>query len=135
MYQDNRVAVVVPAYNEERLVGKVITTMPGFVDHIVVIDDGSKDGTSEAAKATEDPRLELIVHGRNTGIGGAVVTGHKRALELEADVVCIMPGDAQCDPAYLESLVAPVVEGRYDMQRETASSPWSRYVACPGTGS
>ncbi len=117
MYKDKRVAVVVPAYNEELLIAKVIGTMPIFVDHIVVVDDGSRDGTARAAEQVGDDRLNLVVHERNTGVGGAVVTGHKTALALGADVICIMSGDAQCDPAYLESLVSPVVEGTCDMAK------------------
>lgn len=117
MYKDQRVAIVVPAYNEERLIGKVISTTPSFVDDIVVIDDGSRDDTSRQAEQAGDARLRLIVHERNTGVGGAVVTGHKEALALGADIVCIMSGDAQCDPAYLESLVSPVAEGTCDVAK------------------
>lgn len=117
MYKDQRVAIVVPAYNEERLIGKVISTTPSFVDNIVVIDDGSRDATARQAEQAGDARLRLIVHDHNTGVGGAVVTGHKEALALGADVVCIMSGDAQCDPAYLESLVSPVVEGTCDVAK------------------
>jgi glycosyltransferase involved in cell wall biosynthesis len=111
MYRNLAVAVVVPAYNEVRLIGQTIRTMPVFVDHIIVIDDCSTDGTSEAALAVGDPRITLIRHVRNTGVGGAILDGHRRALELDADVSVVMAGDAQMDPAYLPALLDPIADG------------------------
>lgn len=111
MYRDHRIAVVVPAHNEERLVAGVVTTMPALVDHIIVVDDASSDATSERAKGTGEPRLELIRLEENQGVGGAVMRGHQRALELGADVSVVMAGDGQMDPAYLPALLDPIVEG------------------------
>ena len=111
MYRGVRVAAVVPAYNEERHIAQVITTMPEFVDLIVVVDDCSPDGTSAAARATGDPRLHLIRHDLNRGVGGAIITAHRAALELGADINVVMAGDAQMDPAYLPQLLDPVVDG------------------------
>jgi glycosyltransferase involved in cell wall biosynthesis len=117
MYRDLRVAVVVPAYNEVRLIGKTIRTMPGFVDHVIVIDDCSTDGTSDAAVSVGDPRLRLIRHQRNTGVGGAILDGHRRALELDADVSVVMAGDAQMDPRYLPDLLDPIADGEADFTK------------------
>jgi glycosyltransferase involved in cell wall biosynthesis len=111
MYRDLNVAVVVPAHNEERLVGKVITTTPELVDHIIVVDDASPDGTADAVRAVHDPRVELIVLEENQGVGGAILTGHQRALELGADVAVVMAGDAQMDPAFLPMLLDPIATG------------------------
>lgn len=111
MYRDLRVAVVVPAHNEERLVGTVIRTSPELVDHIIVVDDASPDGTAEAARAVGDPRAEVITLEVNQGVGGAILAGHRRALELGADVSVVMAGDAQMDPAYLPTLLDPIADG------------------------
>lgn len=111
MYRDLRVAVVVPAHNEQRLIGKVISTMPGLVDHILVVDDASTDDTASAAEAVVDPRLEVITLPENQGVGGAILTGHARALDLGADVSVVMAGDAQMDPAFLPSLLDPIADG------------------------
>ncbi|MBG0565203.1 glycosyltransferase family 2 protein [Actinoplanes aureus] len=111
MYQGLKVAVVVPAYNEEKLIGQTINTVPEFVDHIIVIDDTSKDATSERARETGEPRLTLIRHEVNTGVGGAICDGHKEALRLGCDVSVVMAGDAQMDPDYLPDLLAPIVDG------------------------
>jgi len=109
VYKGLTVAVVVPAYNESVLIGKTIGTMPGFVDHIVVVDDASTDGTGQRARAAGDPRVQLITHESNTGVGGAILDGHRRALELKADVSVVMAGDAQMDPDYLDALLDPIV--------------------------
>jgi glycosyltransferase involved in cell wall biosynthesis len=113
VYKGARIAAVVPAYKEEKKIAKVILTMPDFVDHIVIVDDCSPDGTSAAAMAVGDPRVSLIRHEVNQGVGGAIITGHHRALELGSDVNVIMAGDAQMDPQYLPSLLDPVTEGGF----------------------
>lgn len=110
-FQDLKIAVVVPAYNEEKLISQTILSVPSFVDHIVVIDDRSTDATSDRALATRDPRLTLIRHEVNTGVGGAICDGHREALKLGCDVSVVMAGDAQMDPAYLPNLLAPIVDG------------------------
>ena len=83
MFEGKRVAVVVPAYDEERLVVETLRGMPELVDRIYVVDDGSGDGTAAAAAAIGDPRVEVIPHQRNSGVGAAIVTGYRRALEEE----------------------------------------------------
>jgi glycosyltransferase involved in cell wall biosynthesis len=110
VHDGKTVAVVVPAYNEEALVASTIRSMPTFVDRIFVVDDASKDGTAEAAEAA-DPRVEVLRHETNGGVGGAIVTGYKRALETEMDVTCVMAADGQMDPDDLETLVQAVASG------------------------
>jgi glycosyltransferase involved in cell wall biosynthesis len=117
MFRDRVVVAVVPAYNEENHIGSVIKTMPELVDHIVVVDDSSTDRTVEVAEGMNDPRLILVRHERNLGVGGAILSGHRRALELGADVSVVMAGDGQMDPAYLPDLLDPLVEGRYDFAK------------------
>jgi glycosyltransferase involved in cell wall biosynthesis len=113
MYKGLSVAVVVPAHNEEALIGKTITTLPDFVDHVIVIDDCSTDDTSKQVVEVGDPRVTLIRHEQNTGVGGAIVDGHRKALELGADVNVIMAGDAQMDPEYLPALLDPIADDGY----------------------
>lgn len=111
MYEGLRVAVAVPAHNEERHIGRVIETMPALVDHILVVDDASTDSTSAAATAAGDTRVEVIRHEVNQGVGGAIITAHRRALELGADVSVVMAGDAQMRPEYLPDLLDPIATG------------------------
>jgi len=109
-----RVAVVVPAHNEEKLIGETIRSIPEFVDRIYIVNDRSQDGTVAAVRALTDPRIELIEHERNLGVGGAILTGYKRALEEEIDVTAVMAADAQMDPGDLEKLSGPVARGEVD---------------------
>jgi glycosyltransferase involved in cell wall biosynthesis len=113
MYHGAKIAAVVPAYKEEKMIGAVITTMPDFVDHIVIVDDCSPDATSEVVRTHADPRVTLIRHEVNKGVGGAIITGHKAALELGSDVNVIMAGDAQMDPAFLPALLDRVTDDGY----------------------
>ncbi|MEU8122748.1 glycosyltransferase family 2 protein [Spirillospora sp. NPDC049024] len=113
MYKDLTIAAVVPAHNEEALIEKTIKGMPELVDHIVVVDDASTDETARRAAAVGDPRVRLLRHERNTGVGGAIVDGHRAALELGADVNVVMAGDAQMDPDYLPALLDPIAEDGY----------------------
>ena len=119
MYQDKKIGVVVPAYNEEKLIGRVIETMPDFVDRIYVVDDCSHDATCEQVERytswpSMNGRLKLIRHTANQGVGGAIVTGYRKAIEEDVDVVAVMAGDGQMDPADLGSVITPVVEEKVD---------------------
>lgn len=117
MVQEHRIAVVVPAYNEQALIGRVIETMPDCVDRIVVVDDGSRDGTTDVVRRympQMGERLLLIQHETNQGVGGAIATGYKWCRDHEVDVAVVMAGDAQMEPANLPDLLAPVVAGEVD---------------------
>lgn len=113
MYKGHSICVVVPAHNEEALIGQTIKTMPAFVDHIIVVDDKSSDQTSEAALDSGDPRVILLRHEVNTGVGGAILTGHREALKIGADIDVVMAGDAQMDPNYLDALLDPIIDDGY----------------------
>jgi glycosyltransferase involved in cell wall biosynthesis len=113
VYEGRTVAVVVPAYNEEALVGSTVEGIPSFVDSIIVVDDGSKDDTVTRAQSA-DKRVEVISHEKNQGVGSAIVTGYKRAIALGVDVTAVMAADGQMDPDDLEMLVRAVALGETD---------------------
>ena len=117
MYKEKTIGVVAPAYNEEKLIGRTLDTMPDFVDWIVVVDDCSHDATVERVRervARQTERVILIQHETNQGVGGAIATGYKWCRDHEVDVAVVMAGDAQMDPADLPALLGPVVEGVAD---------------------
>ena len=114
MLEGKRVAVVVPAHDEEPLIATTIGGIPSLVDRVYVVDDGSADGTAGAALAAGDARVEVLRHDSNRGVGAATVTGYRRALEEGHDVVVVMNGDNQMDPEDLPALVRPVVRGEVD---------------------
>jgi glycosyltransferase involved in cell wall biosynthesis len=112
--EGKRVAVVVPAHDEESLIATTIGGIPALVDRVYVVDDGSVDGTAERARGAGDARVEVIAHERNCGVGAATVTGYRRALAEGFDVVVVMNGDNQMDPEDLPTLVGPVARGELD---------------------
>ena len=114
MLEGKTVAVVIPAYNEEKLIAATIAGIPAFVDRIIVVDDVSRDGTVAAVEAIQDPRVELLRHERNGGVGAAIVTGYERARDERLDVTAVMAADNQMDPEDLERLAAPVALGDVD---------------------
>jgi glycosyltransferase involved in cell wall biosynthesis len=112
--EGKRVAVVVPAYNEEHLVAETVRGIPDFVDRVIVVDDASTDATADRARALGDARVEVIVHTGNGGVGAAIVTGYERARDESVDVTCVMAADNQMDPAELLDFVGPVARGETD---------------------
>jgi len=119
MFEGRRVCVVIPAYNEEKLIGRVLETMPDLVDRMIAVDDASTDGTAQilcVAQARLGPRLRVVRHEQNRGVGAAIVSGYKAALEelQRTDLVAVMAGDAQMDPAELPRLLAPLVKDQAD---------------------
>lgn len=116
MFNEKSVCVVVPAYNESSQIGKVIETVPGFVDKIVVVDDASRDDTAQIVRQyqREHNQIELIRHPENRGVGGAISTGYRWARDNGYYVTAVMAGDGQMDPAELEKIIKPVVEGSAD---------------------
>ena len=109
-----RVAVVMPAYNESKLIERAVRSVPQWIDHVVVVDDGSADATIERVIALGDPRVTLVRHAANLGVGAAIATGYREAFAAGADVAAVMAGDAQMDPRDLTALLAPVLAGEAD---------------------
>jgi glycosyltransferase involved in cell wall biosynthesis len=114
VYEGKRVGVVVPAYDEEALIGATLGGIPPLVDRIIVVDDGSTDATKERALEVGDPRVEVLSHEQRSGVGAATITGYGRALADGLDIVVVMNGDNQMDPEDLPTLVGPVARGELD---------------------
>lgn len=111
MLLERSIAVVVPAWNEGRHIGRVISSMPAFVDQVIVVDDHSDDDTVAQALAAGDSRLVLFRHETNRGVGAAIASGYARAFRQGADVAVVMAGDGQMDVRDLPSLVGAVGAG------------------------
>lgn len=117
MFRNLKVAVVVPCYNEEKLAGKTVTTMPTIVDTIIMVNDGSTDDTLNVLHqlAKEDSRVIVLDNDRNHGIGYSLVNGFKHALATtDADIIGVLAGDAQCDPTYIESMLEVLDDEKLD---------------------
>lgn len=132
MYKNAVIAAVVPAYKEERMIATVIRTMPDFVDHIVIVDDCSPDDTVQAAERVGDPRVTLIRHSENQGVGGAIITAHRAAMDLGSDVNVVMAGDAQMDPVYLPDLLDKVTDGGFGFAKANRFYSPESFRGMPG---
>ncbi|HEX4339919.1 MAG TPA: glycosyltransferase family 2 protein [Polyangiaceae bacterium] len=120
-----RVAVVVPAFNEEERIARVVERIPAWVAHVVVVDDASSDDTARAAEDAGQqrtaklgfrdgsPRVTVLRLTTNRGVGAAIAAGYDVAFATGADVVAVMAGDDQMDPDDLAAVVAPVVDGAF----------------------
>src|SRR5215471_11402743 len=133
MLEGKRVAVVVPAHDEERLVAETLRGIPELVDRIYVVDDASSDGTAEAATATGDSRVEVIRHVQNRGVGAAIVAGYRRAVEEAVDVTCVMAADNQMDPVELAGLVEPVARGEVEYAKANRLFSGEAWTVIPRT--
>lgn len=114
MYKESAVHVVIPAYNVAEHIVEVVTTLPPLVDTITVVNDAATDATAQQLATLDDPRLRVLTHPVNQGVGGAMVTGFRAVLEAGEGIVVKMDGDGQMDPAALPALLDPLVAGECD---------------------
>ena len=131
MYEGRVIAAVVPAHNEAAHILDVIDGLPDVVDHIVIVDDKSTDDTAALAESSRDPRVRVIRHEQNTGVGGAIISGHKLALELGSDIDVIFAGDDQMDPTYLPALLDPIVHEGYGFTKANRFYSSTSYQGMP----
>jgi glycosyltransferase involved in cell wall biosynthesis len=129
MYKGKKIALVVPAYNEQRLIKPTLTHVPAVIDKVYVVDDGSRDKTAEVIKAImrRDKRIMLIKHKKNMGLGQAIITGYKKSFEDKADITVVVGGDYQMDLS-IASDKADYVKGNRFMEDEEVSKtmPFAR---------
>jgi glycosyltransferase involved in cell wall biosynthesis len=114
---DRKLAVVIPAYNEENLIQRTIESVPDYMDRIVVVDDCSQDRTVEMIRQCQESlpnRIVLIQHDVNQGVGGAIATGYVWCRDHDIFAAAVMAGDAQMDPDDLPRLMKPVLEDEVD---------------------
>jgi glycosyltransferase involved in cell wall biosynthesis len=119
MYKEKKIAVVIPAYNEELQIESVIATLPDLIDNVVVVDDKSIDKTSEIVESgkKENDKIILISHEFNQGVGGAIASGYKWARDNDIDIAVVMAGDGQMDPDDLQAILDPVASGEVDYSK------------------
>ncbi len=108
------IAVVIPSYKVAHHIASVILGIPKTVEHIIVVDDKCPQNSGKIAQDLSDARVCVVYHGENQGVGGAVISGYKKALELGADIVVKIDGDGQMDTAYLQALIQPIVDHEAD---------------------
>lgn len=134
MISGRTVVAVVPALDEEALIGPTLRGLPDFVDRIIVVDDGSVDRTAREARVV--PRVTVLRHPTNRGAGAAIATGCQRARSIGADVVVVFAADGQMDPRDTPALLEPLLLGRADFVKGNrldwpaarSEIPWLRWL-------
>jgi dolichol-phosphate mannosyltransferase len=114
MIENRRIAVVIPAYRVSGQIEEVLDAMPEGIDRIWIVDDASPDDVAAKVRNLADPRISLIRHEENRGVGGATLSGMKAALDAGADILVKCDGDGQMDPGNIPMLVRPLLDGDAD---------------------
>jgi len=136
LYKNHKIAVVVPAYNEQELILETLAGMPELIDEIFVVEDGSSDDTRAVIEkqAQSDPRVRPVIHEINQGLGQSLIDGYLEAAKSDADVTVVMAGDNQMHPDDLPTLLDPIVERGFDyvkgnrlLHRNVGSMPRYRF--------
>ncbi|USG99019.1 glycosyltransferase family 2 protein [Thermococcus argininiproducens] len=108
MLREKTISLIIPAYNEAKRIGSVLSKIPDFVDEIIVVDDGSKDNTSEVAKNWGAKVIRLK---QNQGKGAAMKAGIN---EASGDIIVFMDADGQHNPKEIEKLIIPIINDEAD---------------------
>ena len=139
MYKGKKIALVIPAHNEERLIGPTLERAPETIDRIYVVDDESQDQTADIVRkyAEIDPRVELIQHEKNKGVGAAIITGYLQASADHYDISVVVGGDNQMPLEVVEDFLEPIVRGEVDYTKGNRflmpavgleGMPWTRFI-------
>ncbi|MBS1250819.1 MAG: Undecaprenyl-phosphate mannosyltransferase [Chloroflexi bacterium] len=129
----SHIAVVIPAFRVENHIADVISEIPSFVQTIIAVEDQSPDNTGHVLDtlARTEPRLVVINHEQNQGVGGATMSGYQEALRREVDVIVKLDGDGQMDASYIERLIAPIIAGRCEYVKGNRFRYWSYLQEMP----
>jgi len=128
MYKNKKIALVIPAYREEKLIRPTLGNVPVLIDHIYVIDDASPDGMARVVRqmAQEDKRIELVRHEKNQGPGGAIITGYLKSSQDGYDIAVVVGGDSQMSLDEVERFLDPLIEGKADYVKGNRFFVWDK---------
>ena len=125
------ISVVIPSYKVSKYILDVIKDIPEFVNHIIVVDDKCPQNSGQIAKTSSDSRVIVCYNEKNLGVGGAVITGYKKALELNSDIVIKIDGDGQMDVNYMQKLIQPILDGKADYTKGNRFTDFKALRAMP----
>lgn len=116
-YKKKKIFLVIPAYNEEKLIIPTLIGVPNYVDSIIVVNDKSTDRTVELItkySKEHDKRILVVNHEKNQGVGQGVITGAEKAINMGADIIVFVGGDNQFDLTEMERFIEPIIENKAD---------------------
>ncbi|MBI2463494.1 glycosyltransferase family 2 protein [Candidatus Peregrinibacteria bacterium] len=119
MYRNKKIALVIPAHNEERLIKPTLEHVPDIIDKIYVVDDKSADKQNQIilSCAEKDKRIELIIHKDQQGPGGAIITGYLRSSKENNDITVVVGGDYQMPLNEVTHFIDPIIDGKADYSK------------------
>jgi dolichol-phosphate mannosyltransferase len=129
--EDVKIAVVIPAFKVVDHIKDVISSLPREIDHIIVVDDHCPFSSGKEAERLKRENVIVLYHELNQGVGGAVITGYKKALELGCEIIVKMDGDGQMDPKYLNDLIAPLMKNEADYTKGNRLTHFKSLKAMP----
>jgi dolichol-phosphate mannosyltransferase len=129
--EDVKIAVVIPAFKVVNHIKEVISSLPREIDHIIVVDDHCPVSSGKEAEKLNRENVIVLYHDMNQGVGGAVITGYKKALELGCEIIVKMDGDGQMDPKYLNDLIAPLKNNEADYTKGNRFTHFKSLKAMP----
>ena len=113
MLKNKKIAVVIPTYKVKKFLKQVVLDLPDFIDYVIIVDDKCPEKSYEVA-VNKKERVIIIHHQENQGVGGAVISGYKKAVEIEVDIIIKIDGDGQMDSNYIEKLITPIINNKAD---------------------
>jgi len=126
MYKNKKIAVVIPAYNEEVLIKSTVLTLPSFIDKIIVINDASLDKTKAVLDKIKIKKLKVISHKENKGVGSAITTGYKYSLKNNIDYTVVIGADGQMEPKELKPMLDFIIKKDLDyVKGNRFLKPWT----------
>jgi glycosyltransferase involved in cell wall biosynthesis len=109
-----KIAIVIPAYKVKEGLRGLLLSIPNDINSIIVVDDKCPQFSGIEAENANDSRITVLYHKQNMGVGGAVITGYKKALEYGCDIIVKLDGDGQMDPAHIHTLIEPLINDDAD---------------------
>lgn len=123
--------VVIPAYKASKTIKDVILSVPEEINHIIVVDDKCPDFSGKEAESLNIKNVEVLFNEKNQGVGGAVITGYKKALELKSDIIIKIDGDGQMDASCISNFSSPILNGEADYTKGNRFSDFASLKSMP----
>lgn len=113
--QEPKIAVIIPSYKVKKHILSVIEGLNSLIDLIIIVDDQCPEQSGQyVLDHCSDPRVKVIFHEKNLGVGGATISGYKKAVELSSSILIKVDGDGQMDPSNIPVLIKPILSGEAD---------------------
>tara|TARA_B110000259_G_C13998263_1_gene395311 strand:+ start:720 stop:1667 length:948 start_codon:yes stop_codon:yes gene_type:complete len=133
MISNKKIAVVIPCFKVSRQINEVLVSLPKFIDDVIVVDDACPEKSGNISKKLKQDNIQVIFHKKNKGVGGAVISGFKKAIELNSDIIVKLDGDGQMDPNNIDKLIQPLIDNCADYTKGNRFHDFKALKSMPKT--